>query len=218
MEKWFITYRSLSKHLKFSFLFAFTFLGLTVVNAQEQKDFKVKNTTVEYQINKNTKDSELEQIKKEVNDEKIANLVFSRIKRNDKEEMISINTQFKDERGSSQSKSEYNSMGINPFSIIIHHKDNGNKYLEIGGVNAGDYSFTKNGFMQNSPMNNEDDQSGEGFFANDMMELMETMQEDMRAQHEAFMRIMQENQSKHHQESATQSSKKETKSKESKKK
>lgn len=215
MEKWFITYRNFSKHLKFSFLFAFTFLGLTVVNAQEQKDFKVKNTTIEYQINKNTKDSELEQIKKEVNDEKIANLIFSRIKRNDKGEMIAINTQFKDERGSSQSKTEYNSMGITPFSVIIHHKDDGNKYLEIGGVNAAGFSSVKNGFMQNTMMNSDDNPAEEAFFGKDMMEMMESMQQDMREQHEAFMKIMQENQSQHHQE---QPAVKETKSKDTKNK
>ncbi len=218
MEKWFITYRNLSKHLKFSFLFAFTFLGLTVVNAQEQKDFKVKNTTIEYQINKNTKDSELEQIKKEVNDEKIANLVFSGIQRNDKGEMIAINTQFKDERGSSQSKSEYNSMGINPFSVIIHHKDNGSKYLEIGGVNAASFSSMKNGFMQSSMMGNDDNPAEEGFFGKDMMELMESMQQDMRTQHEAFMKIMQESQSQHKQEQPVQSTEKATKTKNTKNK
>ncbi|WP_158210857.1 hypothetical protein [Myroides phaeus] len=188
MERCINTYRNLSKHLKFSFLFAFTLLGLTVVNAQEQKDFKVKNTTIEYQINKNTKDSELEQIKKEVNDEKIANLVFSGVKRNNKGEMIAIKTQFKDERGSSQSKSEYNSMGINPFSVVIHHKDNGEKYLEIGGINP---TASSAAFAQNPFGSMLQEQESESFFANDMMELMKSMQEDMRNQQESFMKLME---------------------------
>lgn len=191
MERCINTYRNLSKHLKFSFLFAFTLLGLTVVNAQEQKDFKVKNTTIEYQINKNTKDSELEQIKKEVNDEKIANLVFSGVKRNNKGEMIAIKTQFKDERGSSQSKSEYNSMGINPFSVVIHHKDNGEKYLEIGGINPTSSFGSQAAFMQNPFGSMLQEQESESFFANDMMELMKSMQEDMRNQQESFMKLME---------------------------
>ncbi|MEK6450486.1 MULTISPECIES: hypothetical protein [unclassified Myroides] len=215
MERCINTYRNLSKHLKFSFLFAFTLLGLTVVNAQEQKDFKVKNTTIEYQINKNTKDSELEQIKKEVNDEKIANLVFSGVKRNNKGEMIAIKTQFKDERGSSQSKSEYNSMGINPFSVVIHHKDNGEKYLEIGGINPTSSFGSQAAFMQNPFGSMLQEQESESFFANDMMELMKSMQEDMRNQQESFMKLMEGMHKEN--DTATDKTKEAVKTKESKK-
>lgn len=215
MEKWFNTYHNLSKYLKLSFLFAFTLLGLTVVNAQEQKDFKVKNTTIEYQINKNTKDSELEQIKKEVNDEKIANLVFSGIKRNNKGEMIAIKTQFKDERGSSQSKSEYNSMGINPFSVIIHHKDNGEKFLEIGGINPTSSFGSQAAFMQNPFGSMLQEHESESFFANDMMELMKSMQEDMRNQQESFMKLMEGMHKEN--DTATDKTKEAVKTKESKK-
>ncbi|WP_267739673.1 hypothetical protein [Myroides injenensis] len=173
--------------------FLLILISTLTINAQEKKnDFKVKNTTIEYQITKETKDNELEQIKKEVNDEKIAALNFSNIKRNDKGEIISINTMFKDERGSSQQKSEYNSMGINPFSIIIHEKENGYKYLEIGNAGNSPFSNKSNFSMQSSMWG--DDTEGDDFFATDFMDLMKSMQEDMKAQQEAFMKIMLQNQ------------------------
>lgn len=173
--------------------FLLILISTSTINAQEKKnDFKVKNTTIEYQITKETKDNELEQIKKEVNDEKIAALNFSNIKRNDKGEIISINTMFKDERGSSQQKSEYNSMGINPFSIIIHEKENGYKYLEIGNAVNSPFSNKSNFSMQSSMWG--DDTEGDDFFATDFMDLMKSMQEDIKAQQEAFMKIMLQNQ------------------------
>ncbi|WP_010252456.1 hypothetical protein [Myroides injenensis] len=173
--------------------FLLILISTSTINAQEKKnDFKVKNTTIEYQITKETKDNELEQIKKEVNDEKIAALNFSNIKRNDKGEIIAINTMFKDERGSSQQKSEYNSMGINSFSIIIHEKENGYKYLEIGNSGNNLFSNKSNFSMQSSMWG--DDAEGDDFFATDFMDLMKSMQEDMKMQQEAFMKMMLQNQ------------------------
>lgn len=162
--------------------------------AQETENVKIKNTTIEYQIDKNTQDIDLEQIKQEVNDEKIATLNFSNIKRNDKGEIIAISTQFKDERGSSQQKTEYNSMGINPFSVVIHERENGEKYLEIS-------NSVKNNLAQNNPYANftmqqslfdDDDSSTEDFFSQDFMQLMKTMQEDMQEQQETFIQMMQQ--------------------------
>lgn len=171
---------------------AILFSVISGVNAQEKESLKIKSTTVEYLINKDTKDNELDEIKKEVNNEKIANLTFSNIKRNDKGQIIAISTGFKDERGSSQQKSEYNSNGINDFTVKIHQNEAGQRYLELG---------TKSYQMLNTA---NDPQAGRGlysqqineeyedFFSQDFMQLLKGMQEDMKAQQEAFKKLLEE--------------------------
>lgn len=103
--------------------------------AQEKQQVTIKNKTFAYEISKETTAADLETIEKEINAEKVAHLRFSNIKRNANNEIIGITTQFNDERGSSQKKSEYNSQGISPFSVKIHENTQGNKYLEIANNN-----------------------------------------------------------------------------------
>lgn len=197
MKKPFISL-NFNKTLQFLIIIGILSLCVTLVHkiqAQERENIKIENTTIEYQINKNTRNTELEQIKKEVNDEKIAALDFSDIKRNDKGEIIAISTQFKDERGSSQQKTEYNSMGINPFSIVIHERENGEKYLDISNGNKSNLAQNNpyaNFIMQQSPFDNNNDSSAEDFFSSDFIELMKSMQEDMQKQQKTFIQIMEQ--------------------------
>ncbi|MDR0229269.1 MAG: hypothetical protein LBI72_09420 [Flavobacteriaceae bacterium] len=158
-------------------------------NAQHKDGVKVKNTTVQYQISKQTTDKDLEEIKKEINQEKVAVLEFSNIKRNDKGEIIAINTQFKDERGSSQSKSEYNSNGINPFNVAIHQNEQGYKYLQI---NNGTSTAMPYGKQQNNNLNAMSNLSEDALFAPDFMELMQAMQADMQRQQDMMEQMMQQ--------------------------
>ncbi|MVX36085.1 hypothetical protein [Myroides sp. LoEW2-1] len=190
--------KKVTKRMKFtSSILMLTFLlisaGIDFSHAQEKKnDFKVKSTTYEYKITKETKDTDLELIKKEVNDEKVATLNFSNIKRNDKGEIIAITTKFIDERGSSQQKSEYNSMGISPYSITIHENDKGDKYLEISTPNNPMFSNQSNFGMQSSMFGNSHAGEQDSFFTSDIMEMMQSMQEDMQRQREEFMKMMQQ--------------------------
>ncbi len=197
MKKHFISL-NFNKILQFLIIAGMLNLCLTLVHkiqAQERENIKIKNTTIEYQIDKNTRDAELEQIKKEVNDEKIATLDFSDIKRNDEGKIIAISTRFKDERGSSQQKTEYNSMGINPFSIVIHERENGEKYLDISNGNKSNLAQNNpyaNFIMQQSPFDDNDDSSAEDFFSSNFIELIKSMQEDMQKQQKTFIQIMEQ--------------------------
>lgn len=178
--------------------------------AQEKEKLKTENTTVEYHINKETKDTDLEFIKKGVNDQKVANLTFSNIKRNDRGEIISLNTQFKDERGSFQQKAEYNSNGISGFIIIIHENETGYRYLELRSVSNQNNQYLN---TANDPQaarglySEQSDKELEDFFAQDFMQLMQNMQQDMKAQQEAFMKIMSEHEKKEEQAPKESSSK-----------
>ncbi|TDS53343.1 hypothetical protein [Myroides indicus] len=200
MKKPFISL-NFNKTLQFLIIIGILSLCVTLVHkiqAQERENIKIENTTIEYQINKNTRNTELEQIKKEVNDEKIAALDFSDIKRNDKGEIIAISTQFKDESGSSQQKTEYNSMGINPFSIVIYEREKGEKFLEISNGNKSNLSQNNpyaNFMMQQFPFDNDNNNSSSAndYFSSDFMELIKSMQKDMRKQQETFIQMMGQN-------------------------
>ncbi|MCC9043932.1 hypothetical protein LNQ81_14730 [Myroides sp. M-43] len=183
-------------------------LVTTSAIAQEKESLKIKSTTIEYHINKNTKDNELDEIKKEVNDQKVANLSFSNIKRNDKGEIISLKTQFKDERGSSQQKSEYNSNGISDFTVKIQENEAGYRYLELGSPSNQNRSYLN---TANDPQSGrglyseQSDKELEEFFAQDFMQLMQSMQQDMKTQQEAFIKLMEA-----HQKTTTKEKKEES--------
>lgn len=189
-------------------------LVTTSATAQEKESLKIKSTTIEYHINKNTKDTELELIKKEVNDQKVANLTFSNIKRNDKGEIISLKTQFKDERGSSQQKSEFNSNGITDFTVKIKENEPGDRYLELGSSSNQNRQFVNTANDPQAARGLYSEQSNkelEDFFAQDFMQLMQTMQQDMKAQQEAFMKIMSEHEKKAEEQTKADSLPKEKK-------
>ncbi|MEC4114896.1 hypothetical protein VSO92_12365 [Myroides pelagicus] len=174
--------------------FLFISAAMDYAHAQDKKnEVKIKNTTYQYTITKETKDTDLELIKKEVNNEKIANLVFSNIKRNDKGEIISITTKFKDKRGYSQSKSEYNSSGISPYAVKIHEKEDGVKYLEISAPGNDLFDANSSSFnIQSSMFNNTD----EDFFSSDIMQMMRAMKEDMLLQQEHMKQMFQQEEAK----------------------
>lgn len=191
MEKILDPYQNFYNRLKYSFRFPYT-----IANTKEQNSFKVKNSTTGFLVTKNTTDAELEQIKKEVNDEKIADIVFSEVKRNSKDEIIAITTKFKDERGFSQCKSEYNSIGISPLTIIIHEIDNGSKYLEICSSTT-DGLYNKGNFSILSSMWGDDNgDMSEFFFEKDFEEIMNSMIQNMQKQQEFFMKMMSDSKEK----------------------
>lgn len=189
IKKFILSFRSIqSRAVLYS---AILFSVINGVNAQEKESLKIKSTTVEYLINKNTKDNELEEIKKEVNDEKIANLAFSNIKRNDKGEIIAISTSFKDERGSSQQKSEYNSNGISDFTVKIHQNESGQRYLELGAKSQQMFNIANDPQAGRALYSEQVNEDFEDFFSQDFMQLLQGMQEDMKAQQEAFKKILE---------------------------
>lgn len=176
---------------------------ISSANAQEKESLNIKSTTIAYHITKNTKDTELEEIKKEVNNEKIANLSFSNIKRNEKGEIIQLNTKFIDQRGSSQQKSEFNSSGIADFTVKIHSDESGTKYLELG-TNSNTALHTSHDPHHSRSLYSEQATDGlEDFFAQDFMQLMNSMQTDMKNQREEFLRLLNEQQQEPLKESET---------------
>ncbi|AJA70049.1 hypothetical protein MYRA21_2940 [Myroides sp. A21] len=168
------------------------FFSSSTINAQDKEGLNIKSTTVEYHINKNTKDSELDEIKKEVNNEKIANLTFSNIKRNKKGELISLKTSFKDQRGSSQQKSEYNSNGIADFTVKIHQNESGERYLELGNRTNPILNIANDPQAGRALYSEQANDEFEEFFAQDFMQLMKGMQEDMKAQQDMFINLLRE--------------------------
>ncbi|MDM1046076.1 hypothetical protein HX004_14695 [Myroides sp. 1354] len=160
--------------------------------AQEKEQVTIKNKTLAYEITKETTASDLDMIQKEINAAKIADLKFSNVKRNAKNEIIGLTTQFKDERGSSQKKSEYNSQGIRPFAVKIHENAEGYKYLEIANTTAGlatkqtTSTSSLNDLLSNESSDNFD------FGESDMMEMMKAMQESMQQQQELMQKLLQE--------------------------
>lgn len=168
------------------------YLNPVATLAQEKEQVTIKNKTLAYEITKETTASDLELIQKEINAEKIATLRFSDIKRNAQNEIIGITTQFKDERGSSQQKSEYNSQGIRPFSIKIHENTEGHKYLEIANTTQ-QLSFSNTESISSMPnffMNNKDTLTD--FSQHDIREMMQSMQESMRQQQDLILKIFEE--------------------------
>ncbi len=191
MEKILDPYHNFCNRLQYSFRFPYT-----IANTKEQDGFKVRNSFTSFLITKNTTDAELEKIKKEVNEEKIADIVFSEIKRNSNDEIVAITTKFKDERGFSQCKSEYNSMGITPVTIIIHEISDGSKYLEISST-ATDGLFNKGNFSILSSMWGDDNGNmSEFFLEEDFVEIMNSMIENMQKQQEFFMKMMSDSKEK----------------------
>lgn len=178
------------KNLSFSVLSLSLFSLPSTVLAQENEQVTIKNKTFAYEITKETTASDLDLIQKEINAEKIAHLKFSAIKRNAKNEIIGLTTQFKDERGSSQKKSEYNSQGIRPFAVKIHENADGYKYLEIAHPTSSTTSNTKSNpagdFFSDAK---EDDFD---FGESNIMEMMKAMQESMQQQQELMQKLLQE--------------------------
>lgn len=167
-------------------------------HAQEKEQVTIKNKTFAYEITKETTAADLEQIQNEINAEKVAHLRFSNVKRNDKQEIISLTTQFKDERGTSQKKSEYNSQGIRPFSVKIHENATGQKYLEI--ANATVPFSTNNPTTTNTPaitdFFNDDHKEDDPFGSDSMMDMMRAIQESMQQQQETMMKLFEETEKK----------------------
>lgn len=191
MEKILDPYHNFYNRLKYSFRFPYL-----IANKKEHNGYKVKNTTTGFSVTKNTTDAELEKITKEVNDQKIADIVFSEVKRNSKDEIIAITTKFKDERGFSQCKSEYNSMGISPETIVIHEIDDGSKYLEICSSTT-DGLYNKGNFSILSSMWGDDNgDMSEFFFEKDFEESMNSMLENMQKQQELFIKMMSDSKEK----------------------
>lgn len=173
------------------------FFSSLSVFAQEKEQVTIKNKTFSYEISKETTAADLEAIEKEINAEKVANLRFSDIKRNSNNEIIQITTQFNDEKGSSQKKSEYNSQGIRPFSVVIHEKANGFKYLEI----TSDLQQLTTGTMADSPfipdfLQQHFNTPFEDTLENTqdpLIELMQSLQADMKQQQEMLQKLLKEN-------------------------
>lgn len=160
--------------------------------AQEKEQVTIKNKTLAYEITKETTASDLDMIQKEINAEKIADLKFSNVKRNAKNEIIGLTTQFKDERGSSQKKSEYNSQGIRPFAVKIHENAEGYKYLEIANTTPGlAAKQTTSTPSLNDLLSNESSDHFD-FGESDIMEMMKAMQESMQQQEELIQKLLQE--------------------------
>ncbi|MGG5507986.1 MULTISPECIES: hypothetical protein [unclassified Myroides] len=159
--------------------------------AQEKEQFTIKNKTFAYEISKETTAADLAAIEKEINAEKVATLHFSNVKRNEKNEIIGITTQFKDERGSSQKKSEYNSQGIRPFAVKIHENTQGEKYLEITNDSK---SFTANTSTNVASFSDffSDESTDSLLEQSDIMEMMRTMQESMQQQEEMIKKLFEE--------------------------
>ncbi len=175
----------------FSILACFSLFSLSVTGfAQEKKQFTTKNKTFAYEISKETTADDLTAIEKEINAEKVATLHFSNVKRNEKNEIIGITTQFNDKRGSSQKKSEYNSQGIRPFAVKIHENAEGYKYLEIANSIEGLAKTTAtpslNDLLSDESSDNFD------FGESDMMEMMKAMQESMQQQEELIKKMFEE--------------------------
>lgn len=167
-------------------------------HAQEKEQVTIKNKTVAYEITKETTAADLEQIQKEINAAKVANLRFSNVKRNANQEIISLTTQFNDERGTSQKKSEYNSQGIRPFSVKIHENAAGHKYLEIANTTA---PFSTNNQKATltpsiSDLFDDDNENIDPFGNDSMMDMMRTIQESMRQQQEIIMKLFEETEKK----------------------
>jgi len=167
-------------------------------HAQEKEQVTIKNKTFAYEITKETTAADLEQIQKEINAEKIANLRFSNVKRNAKQEIISITTQFNDERGSSQKKSEYNSQGIRPFSVKIHENAAGQKYLEIANASMpfSAQSQTATNIPNLSDFFDDHTEEGDVFGSDSMMNMMRSIQESMKQQQETMMKLFEETEKK----------------------
>lgn len=172
------------------------FSSLFYAQAQDKTALKIKNTSFEYKIDKNTKDGDLEQIKNEINDEKIAKLEFSNLQRNEQGELISITTKFEDKNGSFQQSSQYSSMGITPFSVIIHEKENGHKYLELANSekdrphSMGDVSERSALLSNFGNIGSEDSQKFFDEYFSESMQRMYQMQEEMLKQQEEFMKLL----------------------------
>lgn len=162
-------------------------------HAQEKEQVTIKNKTFAYEITKETTAADLEQIEKEINAEKVAHLRFSNVKRNAKQEIIGLTTEFKDERGSSQKKSEYNSQGIRPFSVKIHENAAGQKYLELANSTA---PFSTNnpgtGVPSLTDFFNNDEDEDDSFGSDSMMDMMRSIQESMFQQQETIMKLFEE--------------------------
>ena len=160
--------------------------------AQEKEQFTIKNKTFAYEITKETTAADLAAIEKEINAEKVASLRFSDVKRNAQNEIVGITTQFNDERGSSQKKSEYNSQGIRPFAVKIHENAKGDKHLEItnDGQPFGGNTTNTSSFISELFSNESTDTLD--FGQNDIMNMMRSMQESMRKQQELMQKIMEE--------------------------
>ncbi|MGQ8869106.1 hypothetical protein [Myroides sp. TSA_177.3] len=169
--------------------FGLLFTSFTTL-AQEKEQVTIKNKTLAYEITKETTASDLDMIQKEINAENIAKLKFSNVKRNAKNEIIGLTTQFNDERGTSQKKSEYNSQGIRPFSVKIHENADGYKYLEIAQTNTA--FATKN--ATSNPLLNDlfSDELEDDMSSDNMMEMMKSMQESMQQQQELIQKLLQE--------------------------
>lgn len=164
--------------------------------AQGKEQVTIKNKTFSYEISKETTAADLEAIEKEINAEKVANLRFSNVKRNANNEIIKITTAFNDEKGSSQKKSEYNSQGIRPFSVIIHEKANGAKYLEI----TSDVQQFATRISEDVPMIsdflqqdfNTPFEDSLGVPQDPLLDLIQSMQADMKQQQEMLQQLLKE--------------------------
>ena len=162
--------------------------------AQGKEQVTIKNKTLSYEISKETTAADLEAIAKEINAEKVANLRFSNVKRNNKNEIIKITTEFNNDKGSSQKKSEYNSEGIRPFSVVIHEKADGSKYLEI----TSDLQQYASPFAADIPeflQPNFNDTADDSFdiTPDPLLDMIQSMQASMKQQQEMLEKLMKEN-------------------------
>ena len=170
--------------------------NLSVIYAQEANSdtsLVIKNSKLEYNINKLTTDEALETIKKEINERNVALLNFSEVHRNERGELISITTSFKDNRNNRQKKSEYNSSGISPFSVIIHENEQGNRYLEI--TSDQNFFYVKNGqaYLREDESKKENGYPSP-FYQPDLsaeeLDLIKKIEEDILKQQETLFQVM----------------------------
>lgn len=116
----------LTKNIVALLIFVCSF-SFSTANAQQIDPDK----TVKYNITKNTSDPELGDIAKNVNNENIGKLTFSKTKRNKQGELINLDMVFHDKDGGSLHKNQYNSEGIAAVDILLYENLEGERSLEI---------------------------------------------------------------------------------------
>jgi BlaR1 peptidase M56 len=114
-------------------LAAFILLFQVKVVAQEKDSFKVRSANVKaaVEINKDTKDSELEESKKNMKEEFDADVVFQNVTRNLKSEITAIKVTVKD-KGQSQVYEVSGNDPISPFTIEVEKNDTGRNIITFG--------------------------------------------------------------------------------------
>ncbi len=121
-------------------LAAFILLFQVKVVAQEKDSFKAGSTNMKavVEINKDTKDSELEESKKNMKEEFDADVVFQNVTRNLKSEITAIKVTVKD-KGQSQVYEVAGNEPISPFTIEVEKNRTGRNIITFGTKGNGNF-------------------------------------------------------------------------------